>query len=511
MALPLDGYVRVSKVGARTAEEGFISPEVQEAAIRVWSERTGRPIVMQPAELNVSGATMDRPVFNRVMQRIRRSESGGVVVYRCDRLARTLLGALETLAEIGEHGGEFASATEPTLDYSSPAGRAFMQQMFVFAEFLRATLKEGWAEGNRYKVERDGVHISPVIPAGYEKAPHKRLVPNEHAAAVAEVFRRRARGATWGSLAGWLNQQGVPKPSRRNAPTGGEWTGEAVQRLCSKRVYRGEASRYVDQDVDGRGPVVNPDAHPALVTEAEWQAAQMNPSIRTGGRNGKPAPLLSGLIRCQACRYSLSLGRGPKGERLYRCRAKHASGTCQRPVSVTADVIEAYVEEVVLSEIDGVVRLVPDSTDRDRAHESLAQARTDLDGFRRDTSSRRRLGAAWNEWLDTYLAAVREAEVELERVSLRAGPGREGLTREHYLALSPTDRREVLAGFIDCVVVRRSKGRGRNVDPIDRRARILWRGEAPADLPRRRVANVIVPFEFDDGVESGVVAAKHRA
>ncbi len=508
MALPLDGYVRVSKVGARTAEEGFISPEVQEVAIRAWADRAGVQLVMQPHELNVSGGTMDRPVFNDIMERIRAGRSGGVVVYRCDRFARTLLGALETLAEIGAHGAQFASATEPTLDYSTSHGRAFMQQMFVFAEFLRSTLKESWAEGNRWKVERDGIHISPTVPLGYDRGPDKRLVPNQWASAVVEVFRRRAAGEAWGALAEHLNELEAPKPKRKNAATGSRWTGEAVQRLCAKRVYRGEASRYVQQDVDDRGPVVNAEAHPALVTEQDWQAAQMNPRIAKGGRDGNPAPLLSELIRCQGCRYSLSLGRGPKGERLYRCRAKHASGRCPSPASVMAESIEAHVEEAVLSEIDGRVRLVPDSAERERASSALDQARGDLDDFRRDRAARRKLGAeGWHDWLDTYLAAVREAEAALDRLNLQVGLGSEGVTREHYLALPSDDRREVLAGFIDTVIVRRSRGRGRNVDPIGQRSRILWRGQAPADLPRRRVANPIVPFDFEDRVEAGVAAA----
>src|SRR5215212_179841 len=108
--LPLDGYVRVSQVGGREGE-GFISPDVQERAIREWAERAGVEVVMQPHELNVSGGTMDRPVFASIMERVREGKSGGVVVYKSDRFARTLLGAISTLAEIGEHGGVFASAT----------------------------------------------------------------------------------------------------------------------------------------------------------------------------------------------------------------------------------------------------------------------------------------------------------------------------------------------------------------------------------------------------------------
>ena len=222
-------------------------------------------------------------------------------------------------------------------------------------------------------------------------------------------------------------------------------------------------------------------------------------------------PLLSGLIRCAGCRYSLSLGRDKAGAPLYRCRGDHARGRCPCTASVSAEAIESYVEESVLAEIDGLVRLVPDSAERDRAAEAVTAARANLDDFRRDVSARKKLGAEWHDWLDEYLGAVHAAEAELDRLNAQVGMGAEGLTREHYLALPQSERREVLAGFIDCVMVRRSRGRGRNVDAIGNRTRILWRGQAPADLPRPRVASAIVPFDFEDGVEAGVVAAENAA
>ena len=91
----LSGYVRVSQVGAREGE-GFISPYVQEKAIRDWAKRTGAEVVVEPHELNVSGGTMDRPVFNSIMEKIRTGKSEGIVVYKLDRFARSLLGAITT-------------------------------------------------------------------------------------------------------------------------------------------------------------------------------------------------------------------------------------------------------------------------------------------------------------------------------------------------------------------------------------------------------------------------------
>jgi len=494
--LSVDGYVRVSQVGGRSGE-GFISPDVQERAIRDWAQRQGVEVLVQPHELNVSGGTMERPIFGRIMERIRSGESGGLVVYKLDRFSRTLLGAVSTLAELGQHDALFASATEPALDYSSPAGRAFMHQMFVFAEFTRSTLKESWATSQRHAIER-GIHISPNGYLGYDRGPDGRLVPNADAALVGEIFRSRAGGETWNALASLL----ADRAPRDDATV---WTPQALQRLCSKRVYLGEASRYVEQDRDGRGAIVNPDAHPPLVTVAEWQAAQMKPKVPSTNGSASP-PLLSGLVRCAGCRYSLSAGRGPKGERVYRCRRDHASGRCPTPAAVMADALEEHVESMVLAEIEGTARLVPDSSERERGHAELEQARADLDGFKGDRAARRKLGADWHEWLDTYLGAVREAGAKLARIDGRSLAVSEGLTRDHYLALPSTDRREVLAGFIDVVFVRRSRGRGRNVDPIDRRSRVLWRGEGPADLPVRRRVNSIVSFDLEGDVEAGVPA-----
>ena len=204
-AAPLDGYVRVSRVGGRQGE-GFISPDVQEQAILDWAARNGREVVMQSHELNVSGGTMDRPIFNELMERVRSGESSGIVVYKSDRFARSLLGAVTTLAELGQQNAAFASVTEPQLDYSTPAGQAFLHMLFVFAEFVRATIKESWAISARKAVER-GVHIAPAAFLGYDKGQDGRLVPNAEAPLAVEVFERRGLNREpWAEIARWLNE-----------------------------------------------------------------------------------------------------------------------------------------------------------------------------------------------------------------------------------------------------------------------------------------------------------------
>ena len=242
---PLSGYVRVSKVGGREGE-GFISPDVQEKAIRDWAKRTGVGVVVEPHELNVSGGTMDRPVFNSIMEKIRTGKSEGIVVYKLDRFARSLLGAITTLAELGAHDAVLASATEPELDYTTPAGRAFMQQMFVFAEFVREERSRSPGRRRRVTPSSSAGSISrrPTTSATTEATTGGLCRTSKH------LWSSRSSVAggpgSWARLADYLNEA-APRPDGR------DWTSQAAQRICDKRVYRGEASRYVDQDVDGRG------------------------------------------------------------------------------------------------------------------------------------------------------------------------------------------------------------------------------------------------------------------
>lgn len=498
-AAPLDGYVRVSRVGGRKGE-GFISPEVQEEAILSWAKANGREVVIRPHELNVSGGTMDRPIFNELMERVRSGESGGIIVYKSDRFARSLLGAVTTLAELGRHNAAFASVTEPQLDYSTPAGQAFLHMLFVFAEFVRATIKESWATSARKAIER-GVHISPAPYFGYYKGEDGRLIPSPEAPLAIEVFERRGiNREPWAEIAKWLNDV-APRDQ-------GQWVAATVQRLCGNRIYRGEASRYVKQNVDERDPIINRNAHAALVSEELWRSAQM---VRTAtGRKDPPALLLSGLVRCAGCRYRMSKGSGPGGEILYRCRGAHASGQCEERAYIKSEAIDGYVEDLFLDGLDQEAEAVPDTADRDEALRLLEEARAATEDFRQDTAARKKLGPAWHDWLDAYLKDEREAEARLAQVTEAASAtGRIRLIREDYLALSLAERRAILAGSIEAVMVRRSRGRGRNVDPTPERTRVLWRGEAPDDLPRQRRRNVIRPFVFaGDDVPAGVAASE---
>ena len=111
------------------------------------------------------------------MERLRTGKSGGLVVYKLDRFARTLVGGLTTLTEITERGALFASATEPLFDFTTADGRIFLQINLMMAEYFRERTKESWASSLTYAVGR-GVHIAPGFRTATARTKTKRLLPD---------------------------------------------------------------------------------------------------------------------------------------------------------------------------------------------------------------------------------------------------------------------------------------------------------------------------------------------
>lgn len=489
-APPFDGYIRVSRVGDRSGES-YISPATQEKAIRDWAARRGEHVEVNDPEENVSGGTMDRPILNAIMERVRRGESKGIVVYRLDRFARTLIGGYTALSELVEHGAEFASASEPQFDFTMPQGRLFLQLSLGMAEYFRELNKENWETAARAAIER-GVHVAPYGAFGYDRGPDGRFTPNDDAPFVVEAYRMRAeQGRTWAAIAEWL-QQVAPQADRM-------WTATAVQRLCARRVYRGEVFWSAKQNKGRRAPAINPDAHPPLVDRKLWEAAQMEASNAYGGpgnaKASTPLPLLGGVIRCAGCRYRMSQGwtkTDGKPQRVYRCRRKHAAGRCPSPSVVMADAVEQYAEDAVCAELE---RLRPEfegtsvDAEMSAALAALRDAQENLEAFRENTEALRLLGDDWTSWLARYVDAVSTAERRIARLEAHATIGVHGLTAQALRGLPREEKQRVLGAFIDVVFLRPARGgRGRHAAPVEERALILWKGDGPDDLPlpRRR-------------------------
>jgi site-specific DNA recombinase len=237
-----------------------------------------------------SGATLERPGLERALAEAAARRLDLLLVYRVDRLSRSVRGLAQILETLDEARVLFRSATEP-FDTSSSAGRMMAQMLGVFAEFERATIVERVIAGMERKAAR-GEWVGQ-LPFGYQKAPDGRhLAPHPtQAPVVREIFARyaeRLQGTQ--TLARWLSQRGYETKHGR------PFHQHAVLTILRNRSYLGETAF--------RG-IRYPAPHEPLVDKALFDRAQQilqqrgeDPALR---RSNQSDYLLTGVIVCDRC------------------------------------------------------------------------------------------------------------------------------------------------------------------------------------------------------------------
>jgi DNA invertase Pin-like site-specific DNA recombinase len=430
-------------------------------------------------ELDQSGRRRDRPMFQEALRRCEAGESGGIVVARLDRFARSAVDALEAIKRLNEAGARLVSV-EDNFDGSTPMGRFAIGILTLIAELELERITESWSTAVREAVGR-GVHISARVPTGYKREQLEtgkmgRLLSDEPAAsAVAEVFRRRAVGASYTELAAFLDEHQVP-------PSGGGryWSITGVTNLLKNPVYLGQARS---------GAIVNDEAHEPIITRAEFDAAQGS-TTQLQPRDGSVASLalLGGLARCAGCGHTLKItGNTAKktGERypVYYCVGRYGKGPCPSRATIRASYLDDYVEERVLEALQAEDGLLAQAVQADA---ELEQARRELETAEHELAL----------YLETDLIAVvgqeafvhgvqtrqqriddaRERLANLQSQSLIANELTSGSLLDAWPELTTSEKRTLLHGLIDRVVLNRAPGRGAGQIPIRQRTQIVLRG-----------------------------------
>jgi site-specific DNA recombinase len=462
--MKLDAYIRVSRVNGREGDS-FISPEQQRDKIAAWAKLRGVKIVKwHEPDLDQSGGKLSRPNFDRALERVRTGKADGIVVAKLDRFSRAgVADALKLIESIIEAGGQVASVEEG-IDPTTPSGEFVMTLFLALARMQRRQIGDNWKDSQRRAVER-GVHIASRAPTGYVRANDSRLVPHaEFAPHIGRVFEMKAAGASWRDLALYLREQGVESPYGTT-----HWQPRALSHLIANRAYLGEARC---------GEFTKVGAHPALVDEATWQAAQEAKGQRPV--NGMGGSLLAGVLRCGGCGYVLKpdtmKGRDGSKLRLYRCRTERSSGRCPSPASVLGSVIEPFVVDTMLTGLTGMRgKGAVLSNDLRAAEKALQRAErelaTYLEAVSADDVGAEAFAAAARQRRDAADRARTAYEKMRERAGLAELPRAVEVEAE-WPNLSVAGRNRLVRAAFDAVVL--SRGRL----PIEQRAQVFWRGEA---------------------------------
>jgi site-specific DNA recombinase len=313
-----------------------------------------------------SGATLERPGLQRALSEAQAKRFDLLLVYRVDRLARSVRGLAQILEQLDTSGVLFRSATEP-FDTATSAGRMMVQMLGAFAEFERATIVERVIAGMERKAAR-GEWTAGQLPFGYRLDAHRRHLEPEtrEAPIVSEIFHRYAqRNHGTATLARWLTERGY------RTKQGKPFNVPAVLTILRNRVYLGEIyfrGRY------------HPAPHEPLVDPELFERAQQILTERGEDhplrRSNQSDYLLTGLVRCARCgkRYLGAAAHGRGGRYpYYVCfsRQRYGRARCEND-RLRADALEEAI-------LDQLMRLVANSP---LVEEAIQEAVAQLDSDR---------------------------------------------------------------------------------------------------------------------------------
>ena len=291
------------------------------------------------------GRTLDRPALKRLLAGIEARVIDCVIVYKVDRLTRSLADFARIIEAFDRYHVTFVSVTQ-NFNTTNSVGRLTLNILLSFAQFEREMISERTRDKMR-AARRRGKWIGGNVPLGYDVAPKGgAIVGNaEEAARVREIFDLYLQ---LGSLIpvveelerrGWQMKKRTAQDGRTRG--GAPFSKNTLYNLLTNVVYTGRVK------FEGK---LYPGEHERVVGDDLFNRvqAQLNRAGRGGKRRrNKHSGLLKGILRCNCCGAGMTHTYAKKKQTLYRyyvCNTAHSRGygACETK-SVSAPLIEGAV------------------------------------------------------------------------------------------------------------------------------------------------------------------------
>ena len=339
-------YTRKSSEEGLEKEFNSLAAQREAAEAYIHSQRQEGWVVLPETydDGGFTGANMDRPALHKLLSEIAAGRVDCVVVYKVDRLSRSLLDFARLMGEFEKHGSTFVSVTQQ-FNTSTPVGRLTLHILLSFAQFEREIISERTRD-KKAAAKRKGKWTGGFLPLGYDLDAHVgRLIVNaeeaQRVAAIFELFAKlRSVDATVAELQqrGWTTKSWMTAKDKPHAGT--PFTAASLARLLGNVLYTGA--------VPYRGQIYRGEQQ-RIIAPRLWKRVsgilrkvRSEPVPKEPNQNGA---LLQGLLCCGACGKPMGHTSTAQGERRYRyyvCRT--GTGTCAGQ-AVAAPAIEASVLE----------------------------------------------------------------------------------------------------------------------------------------------------------------------
>jgi len=365
--------------------------EACEAYIKSQAHEGWRLIPDHYDDGGLSGASLDRPALQKLLADVRAGKITIVVVYKVDRLTRSLADFAKLVELFDQHQVSFVSVTQ-SFNTTTSMGRLTLNVLLSFAQFEREVI----GERVRDKIaasKRKGIWVGGPIPLGYRCIDKKLVVVPEEAEGVRTIFARYLALGSIGALIEDLDRRGIR--TKANGRTDGRLRGGirfgvgSLAHLLKNRFYVGEVVYRGEVHRGEHEPILDRDLFAAvqakLVANAVARQVRLkgSPAILIGrifdDRGNRMSPTHSNKLGVRYRYYvshallqqrkaeAGSIARVPAPEIeafvLDGVRKHRASiGEVEHPTTIAdRDLIERHVDSVIVKRQALEVRLVPTS------------------------------------------------------------------------------------------------------------------------------------------------------
>lgn len=327
-------------------EQDFNSLEAQREAAEAYikSQRSEGWVLVDKtySDGGISGATIERPALQQLLLDIEAGKVDIIVVYKVDRLTRSLSDFALIIKRLDAANASFVSVTQQ-FNTSNSMGRLTLNVLLSFAQFER----EVTAERIRDKIDaskKRGIWMGGVVPLGYDNIDKKLKINEKEAETVRRVFDEYLSVSNVDALAYRVKQLGLrTKHHAGQKPSGRSFSRSALYYILKNPIYIGE--------IHHKGTCY-PGCHQPIINQTTWDKVQQKLAKSRAERkfqtNAKYPSLLTGLIKDEAG-DTLSPSHANKDGKRYRYYVSQSKNRGSNVVRYPAEQIELAVKNALIN------------------------------------------------------------------------------------------------------------------------------------------------------------------
>ncbi|GAA0709900.1 recombinase family protein [Dokdonella soli] len=357
-----------------------------------------------------SGGNLDRPALTQLLADLDASKIDLIVVYKVDRLTRSLSDFAKLVDRLDARGASFVSVTQ-SFNTTTSMGRLTLNVLLSFAQFER----EVTGERIRDKIaasKKKGMWMGGYVPNGYDCIDRRLVVNEREARHVQRIFELYRDLGNVEKLKAELAAEGITSKfrTRRNGEEKGgcAFSNGALFAILGNRIYRGEISHKGQIHAGQHEPIIDDELWSAV------QATRQRTRQRAAGaERAKPTSSLRGLITDELWRRyePVHTTKGGRRYRYYVSRKQDDAGHDRKQGRLPAEALEQHVAD----------RLATYLASPDELFDTLTSAEDDaacrehlLSAVRRRTAGRDREQVDWTLYRSVLTQiVVRPASIDL--------------------------------------------------------------------------------------------------